>query len=58
MIYHSSLQKKETNYIRYLTPLSHADPDSSFTNILDPDEMANNEPSHQDLHYLPFCFDF
>ena len=22
----------------------------------DPDEMAQNEPSHQDLHYLPLCF--
>ena len=22
---------------------------------LDPDEIARNEPSHQDLHCLPFC---
>ena len=22
------------------------------------DEMAHNEPSHQDVHCLPFCFDF
>ena len=29
-----------------------------FANSVDPDEMAHNEPSHQDLHCLPFCFDF
>ena len=27
-------------------------------NCVDPDEMACQEPSHQDLHCLPFCFDF
>ena len=29
-----------------------------FANSVDPDERARNEPSHQDLHYLPFyhCF--
>ena len=27
-------------------------------NSVDPDEMAHHELSHQDLHYLPFCFDF
>ena len=26
-------------------------------NSVDPDETAS-EPSHQDLHCLPFCFDF
>ena len=25
---------------------------------VDPDETAHNEPSHQDLHCLPFCFVF
>ena len=25
-------------------------------NSVDPDEMACNKPSHQDLHCLPFCF--
>ena len=25
-------------------------------NSVDPDEMAHNEPSHQDIHCLPFCF--
>ena len=29
-----------------------------FANSLDPDETAHLEPSHQDLHYLPFCFDY
>ena len=29
-----------------------------FVNIVDPDETAHYEPSHQDLHCLPFCFDF
>ena len=29
-----------------------------FANSVDPDEMACNEPSHQDLHCLPFCFEF
>ena len=30
----------------------------TYANSIDPDEMAHNEPSHQDLHCLPFCFDF
>ena len=28
------------------------------TNSVPPDETAQNEPSHQDLHCLPFRFDF
>ena len=28
----------------------------AWANSADPDEMAHNEPSHQDLHYLPLCF--
>ena len=28
----------------------------SFANSVDPDETAHNEPSHQDLHCLPFLF--
>ena len=28
------------------------------TNSVDPDETAQSEPSHQNLHCLPFCFDF
>ena len=27
-------------------------------NSVDPDEMAHNELSHQDLHCSPFCLDF
>ena len=29
-----------------------------FVNTVDPDETAQIELSLQDLHYLPFCFDF
>ena len=28
----------------------------ALANSADPDEMAHNKPSHQDLHCLPFCF--
>ena len=28
---------------------------SNFANSVDPDEMAHYEPSHLDLHCLPFC---
>ena len=32
---------------------------NTFANSVGPDEMAHNdEPSHQDLHYLPFNFGF
>ena len=31
---------------------------STFANSVDPDKMAHNEPSHQDLHCFPFYFDF
>ena len=34
------------------------DPEIFFAKSVDPDEMAHNEPSHQDLHCLPFSFDF
>ena len=27
-------------------------------NSVDPDKTAHNEPSHQDLHCLPFCLFF
>ena len=26
-----------------------------FANSVNTDEMGHNEPSHQDLHCLPFC---
>ena len=41
----------------YVNPLSPAE-QNVFANSVDPDETAHNEPSHQDLHCLPFCFDF
>ena len=28
---------------------------NTYANSVDPDETAHNEPSHQDLHYLPVC---
>ena len=28
------------------------------TDSVDPNEMAHNEPSHQNLHCLPFCHCF
>ena len=28
----------------------------ALTNSVDPDETARNEPSHQDLHCLLFCY--
>ena len=30
----------------------------TFGNSADPDEMALNEPSHQDLYCLQFCYSF
>ena len=30
----------------------------TFANSVDPEEMARNEPSHQDLHCLPFYLIF
>ena len=45
----------ENAYIR-LNPLSPAG--KQFLQTVDPDETADHEPSHQDLHCLPFSFDF
>ena len=28
----------------------------TYANSVDPDETARNEPSHQDIYCLPFCF--
>ena len=30
----------------------------TFANSVDPDETARDEPSHLDLHYLPYVIDF
>ena len=39
-------------------PFSPVDLNNTHTNSVDPDEMAHNEPSHQDLHCLPFWSNF
>ena len=41
-----------------LNPFSPADENNIFANRIEPDETAHNEPSHQDLHCLPFCNNF
>ena len=38
-----------------MNPFCLADQTGTFTNSIDPDEMVQNEPSHLDLHCLPFC---
>ena len=42
----------------YLTLSALQAKTSTFANSVDPDEMARNEPSHQDLPCLSFCVDF
>ena len=39
----------------YITLLAQQTKTCTFANRIDPDEMAHNEPSHLDLHCLPFC---
>ena len=39
-------------------PFSPAGKNNVFANSVDSDETAQNEPSHQDLHCLLFCFHF
>ena len=41
-----------------LNPFSPAEKTDTCANSVDPDEMAHNEPSHLDLHCLPFCLDY
>ena len=43
--------------IRSLTllTLSNFRLEKAYANSVYPNEMAHDEPSHQDLHYLPFC---
>ena len=54
----SSIKFSSTIYSSYyVNPFSPAE-QTVFANNVDPDETAHNEPSHQDLHCLPFCFDF
>ena len=42
----------------HLNPFSTAEENNCSANSVDPSETAHHEPSHQDLHCLPFCFDF
>ena len=42
--------------MEHLNPLDWQTKTDTCANIVDSDEMAYNELSHQDLHYLPFCF--
>ena len=39
-------------------PFRPTDQNKIFANSVDPNETVHNEPSHQDLHCLPLCFDF
>ena len=41
-----------------LTPLARKTKTDICANSVDPDETASYEPSHQDLHCLPFFFYF
>ena len=45
--------KIHTSIRKCHSPFSPADQSNVFADSVDP-----NEPSHQDLHCLPFCFDF
>ena len=43
-------------YVMVLTISALQTKTDTCANSVDPDEMAPKEPSHQDLHCLPFCF--
>ena len=45
-------------HICLFNPFCPADQNKFYANSVDSDETAHNEPSHQDLHRLSFCFDF
>ena len=44
--------------LHWLYSFSPGDHNRCFANSVDPDETVRYEPSHQDLHCLPFCFCF
>ena len=44
--------------LRHSLLLSARKPKDTCGNSVDLDETARNEPSHQDLHCLPYCFCF
>ena len=46
-------------YITYVLTISSLQTNrDTFANNVDPDGTAHNQPSHLDLHCLPFCFFF
>ena len=51
----SSNNPSKIPFINSLTLLSTETKIAEFANSVDLDEAANNEPSYQDLHYLPSC---
>ena len=48
--------ESNNKYKCVINPFSPADQTDACGNVVDQDEMACNELSHQDLHFLPFCF--
>ena len=56
LLFPSHVLLKNSNLI--FNPFGPADQNKSFENSADPDEMAHNEPSHQDLHCSAVCLDF
>ena len=40
--------------VRYITLSARQTKTNLYANSADPDETSRNEPSHQDLHCLPF----
>ena len=51
------LYNEPVSYLSFDT-FNSTDWKTGLANSVDPDEMAHNEPSHQDLHCLSFCFIF
>ena len=49
------LANKKCMLSKLINLFNPVDQDSYFANNVDPDEMAHDEASHQDLHCLPFC---
>ena len=41
-----------------LSPFSPAGLSKLLANSVEPNKTAHDKPPHQDLHRLPFCFDF
>ena len=57
MYYHRKYLLFENRTYQYnLTLFSLQTNADAFANSADPDETARNEPFHQDLQCLPFCY--